>query len=229
MEKSVPITGGRLTLIKSVLDGLPTYMMSLFPIPKSIVKKINRMRRSFIWQGNKEKKGYNLVKWETLTLSRKQGGLGMRNLSIQNNCLLQKWLWRFCTEDGALWRRFIAGKYGLFSQWTTEEVMGSFGCCVWKTIRRLWPQFNNNIYISVGNGLKTDFWNEIWKGDDSLRNLFPNLYTLSLQRSATVAQVWSQQGWNLVFRRALNDWEIENVAKATRGAKHPSSHISKKG
>ncbi|WMV14116.1 hypothetical protein MTR67_007501 [Solanum verrucosum] len=119
-------------------------------------------------------------KWETLTLSRKQGGLG---------------------------------KYGLFSQWTTEEVMGSFGCCVWKTIRRLWPHFNNNIYISVGNGLKTNFWNEIWKGDDSLRNLFPNLYTLSLQRSATVAQVWSQQGWNLVFRRALNDWEIEDVAR----------------
>lgn len=153
------------------------------------------------------------MKWEILTLTRKQGGLGMRNLSIQNNCLLQKWLWRFCTEDGALWRRFIAGKYGLFSQWTTEEVMGSFGCCVWKTIRRLWPQFNDNIYISVGNGLKTDFWNEIWKGDDSLRNLFPNLYTLSLQRSATVAQVWSQQGWNLVFRRALNDWEIEDVAR----------------
>ncbi|KAG5631748.1 hypothetical protein H5410_003465 [Solanum commersonii] len=121
--------------------------------------------------GNKEKKGYNLVKWETLILSRKQGGLGMRILSIQNNCLLQKWLWRFCTEDGALWRRFIAGQYGLFSQWTTEE----------------------------------DFWNEISKGDNSLRNLFPNLYTLSLQRSATVARVWNQQGWNLVFRRDLND------------------------
>ncbi|XP_049367921.1 uncharacterized protein LOC125832768 [Solanum verrucosum] len=38
--------GGRLTLIKSVLDGLPTYMMSLFPIPKSIEKRLNRVRRS---------------------------------------------------------------------------------------------------------------------------------------------------------------------------------------
>ncbi|WMV49679.1 hypothetical protein MTR67_043064 [Solanum verrucosum] len=52
--------GGRVTLIKSVLDGLPTYMMSLFPIPKNIEKKINRLRRTFLWQGNKEKGGYNL-------------------------------------------------------------------------------------------------------------------------------------------------------------------------
>lgn len=28
--------GGRLTLKKSVLDALPTYMLSLFPLPKSI-------------------------------------------------------------------------------------------------------------------------------------------------------------------------------------------------
>jgi len=90
--------------------------------------------------------------------------------------------------------------------------MGTFGCSVWKTIRRLWPHFRNNICISVGDGMKTQFWNEIWIGEDSLRNLFPHLYTLSLQNNDTVAQVWSQNGWNLLFRRAFNDWEIEEVA-----------------
>ncbi|KAG5570633.1 hypothetical protein H5410_060399 [Solanum commersonii] len=29
---------------------------------------------------------------------------------------------------------------------------------------------------------------------------------------ATVAQVWSPQGWDLIFKRALNDWEISRVA-----------------
>ncbi|WMV52976.1 hypothetical protein MTR67_046361 [Solanum verrucosum] len=50
--------GGRVTLIKSVLDALPTYMLSLFPLPKSIGKKLNKLRRVFFWQGNKEKQGY---------------------------------------------------------------------------------------------------------------------------------------------------------------------------
>ncbi|KAG5590757.1 hypothetical protein H5410_041271 [Solanum commersonii] len=42
--------------------------MSLFPIPKSTIKKLIRARRSFLWQGNKEKRGYNLVKWDVLAL-----------------------------------------------------------------------------------------------------------------------------------------------------------------
>lgn len=46
---------GKSTLIKSVMDALPTSMMSLFLIPKSIEKKINQLRRTF-------------------HLSRKQGG-----------------------------------------------------------------------------------------------------------------------------------------------------------
>lgn len=90
--------------------------------------------------------------------------------------------------------------------------MGTFGCSDWKTIRRLWSHFSNNVSITVGNDLRTDFWNEVWIGENSLRNSFPHLYTLSSQKNARVSHVWSQQGWDLVFRRALNDWEIEEVA-----------------
>uniref|UniRef100_A0A0V0HH42 Putative ovule protein n=1 Tax=Solanum chacoense TaxID=4108 RepID=A0A0V0HH42_SOLCH len=102
--------GGRITLIKSVMDALPTYMMSLFPIPRSIEKKINKSRRVFLWQGNKEKLGYNLVKWDVVTLNKMRGGLGIKKLSMQNVSLLKKWLWRFCSEYLALWRRFISQK-----------------------------------------------------------------------------------------------------------------------
>lgn len=34
--------GGRLTLVNSVLDGIPTYLMSLIPIPASVEKKIDK-------------------------------------------------------------------------------------------------------------------------------------------------------------------------------------------
>lgn len=48
--------GGRLTLINSVLDSLPTYMMSLFPIPAGVIQRLDNIRRNFLWQGKKEKK-----------------------------------------------------------------------------------------------------------------------------------------------------------------------------
>lgn len=55
-------------------------MMSLFPMPVKIEKRIDALRRKFIWQGNKENRSYDLVKWNTLTCSKKEGGLGIRNL-----------------------------------------------------------------------------------------------------------------------------------------------------
>jgi len=42
--------GGRVTLINFVLDSLPTYVMSLFPIPGEVVKILDALRRNFLWQ-----------------------------------------------------------------------------------------------------------------------------------------------------------------------------------
>ncbi|XP_059285619.1 uncharacterized protein LOC132039092 [Lycium ferocissimum] len=147
--------GGRLTLINSVLDALPTYLMSLLPIPKDIEKKINKVRREFLWHENKDKKGYNLVEWQIVTLSKQHGGMGIKDLRLHNQSLLQKWLWRFCKEDRSLWRKDIAQKYGLLNQWTTNEVNTTYGCSVWKTIRRMWNECRENLSIMVGDGTNT--------------------------------------------------------------------------
>jgi hypothetical protein len=37
--------GGRLTLIKSTLSSLPTYFLSLFPLPSSIAKRMEKIQR----------------------------------------------------------------------------------------------------------------------------------------------------------------------------------------
>lgn len=44
--------GGRLILTNSALDAMPTYMMSLFPLPRNVLEKLDSMRRNFLWQGN---------------------------------------------------------------------------------------------------------------------------------------------------------------------------------
>lgn len=63
----------------------------------------------------------------------------------------------------------------------------------------------------MGNGRKIDFWNEHCIGDESLQSLFPDLFMLTTQNKVTISQLWSRQGWNLIFRKAFNDWEIERV------------------
>ena len=43
--------GGRVTLIKSVLENLPTYYLTLFKAPKKVIEKIEGIMKWFLWVG----------------------------------------------------------------------------------------------------------------------------------------------------------------------------------
>lgn len=75
MEGTILVHWGQIILINRVLDSLPTYMMSLFPIPSMVDKRLEKLKRDFLLPVNKECKGYNLVNWKTVQLSKKLGGL----------------------------------------------------------------------------------------------------------------------------------------------------------
>ena len=104
--------GGRVTLIKSTLSNLPTYFLSLFPIPASVTNRIARLKRDFLWGGLGDEPKFHLVNWSTVCTPLSSGGLGIRNLKTFNAALLGKWLWRFGQKSDALWRQVIKAKYG---------------------------------------------------------------------------------------------------------------------
>ncbi|WMV20542.1 hypothetical protein MTR67_013927 [Solanum verrucosum] len=205
--------GGRVTLINSVLDAMPIYMMSLFPIHGKIIKKLDAIRRNFLWQGNGEgEKKHHLVKWEVVITSKKEGGLGIKNLKAQNKSLLLKWLWSLAADKQGLWKKIIIARYGREGPWTTQAVKTPYERGLWRTIRNQWPKMWGNSMIKVGNSRKTMFWNDIWVGQTPLRQQFPDIYNLNQQKIATISEVKNAQGWNLSFRRLLNDWEVERIS-----------------
>jgi hypothetical protein len=56
---------GRLVLIKSVLEAIPVYWMSLAWIPKGTLDKMRKLCFTYLWQGNKDKKKFTLGKMGT--------------------------------------------------------------------------------------------------------------------------------------------------------------------
>lgn len=70
--------------------------------------------------------------------------------------------------------------------------------------------FNCNVSIKVGNRAKTSFWDDDWIGNRPLKETFPDLFNLVQHPQATVAEIWSLQGWNVNF---INDWEGYQSAK----------------
>ncbi|GJT80640.1 RNA-directed DNA polymerase, eukaryota [Tanacetum coccineum] len=45
----------------------------------------------------------------------------------------------------------------------------------------------SHCHIHVGNGLRTQFWNEVWIGDTQLRVMFLRIYALEINKDCTVA------------------------------------------
>nr|XP_009607886.1 uncharacterized protein LOC104102010 [Nicotiana tomentosiformis] len=41
--------------------------------------------------------------------------------------------------------------------------------------------------------------------------MYPDIFFINQQQKATIYDVWSAQGWNLTYRRFLNDWEITRI------------------
>ncbi|KAG5593354.1 hypothetical protein H5410_043868 [Solanum commersonii] len=56
-------------------------------------------------------------------------------------------------------------------------------------------------------------WSDSWLGQHPLKRLFPIIFSLNQQQDATIGEVWDGSWLDLSFRRHLNDWEIDNLAK----------------
>lgn len=140
-----------------MLDVIPTYLMSLFPIPVSVEKKFNRMRSQFLWEGKAERKKYHLVKWQELIKDKKGGGLGVKNLKPHNKSLSFKWLWRYNDGGEKIWKQVIDIIYGREGFWAPRAVSIPSKTGVWKQISRLWPEFQKFISLKVGNGSRIRF------------------------------------------------------------------------
>jgi hypothetical protein len=209
--------GGRITLIKSTLANLPTYYLSLFPIPVSVAKRIEKLQRQFLWGGIGEEFKFHLVNWMKVCTPVKEGGLGIRNLIVFNRALLGKWLWRYGVERDAWWRVVVEARYGsLWGGWCSLESRAAYGVGLWKNIRKGWDTFRGFTRHVVGNGTKISFWHDLWCGNSVLKLAFPVLYGIARDKNASVADNLEVLGgsnqWNVSFTREAHDWELEVFA-----------------
>ncbi|WVZ96381.1 LOW QUALITY PROTEIN: hypothetical protein U9M48_042027, partial [Paspalum notatum var. saurae] len=171
--------GGRLVLINSVLSSLPMFMLSFFAIPKGVLKKLEYLRSRFFWQNDQHKKKYHLIKWDQVRQPKQQGGLGIIDLEVQNKCLLSKWLFKLANEDG-IWQRLLRNKYlksKPFGSGSKTPGISHFGL--------------------------VRFWEDTWCGSQPLKFIYPSLFKIVRNKSATVADVMSSVPLNVSFRRGL--------------------------
>ena len=85
------------------------------------------------------------------------------------------------------WRMVVEVKHGSISGgWCTKVVEGLYGVGVWKHIWRGWEVFSRCIKFGVGDGTHIRFWHDIWCGEQSLKEAFPELFRIASNKEAWV-------------------------------------------
>ena len=172
---------GRLTLVTSVLSSMPTYHLTVFPLAAWAKKKIDKIRRSFLWKGEENANGgHCLVNWPTVTRPKDLGGLGVIDLDRFGRALRLRWLWQEWMDDHKPWNGY------------------ELPC---SDVDRL--LFNSSIIITLGDGAKTSFWHQNWLDGHAPRYLAPNLFCLVSRKNRTVKQELRNNNWIRKLQRKI--------------------------
>ena len=129
--------------------------MSMYLLPKTILKKIDVIRKRFFWQGGSLKKKYHLVKWLRICQLKKAGGLGVKDLRKMNISLLCKWWWKLEHEQG-LWQDIVKKKY-LKKSCLSLLKKSPKNSLVWNQLILVKDLYTSGRKISMGRGDSTSF------------------------------------------------------------------------
>jgi len=197
---------GRLTLIKSVLEAIPVYWLSLAWIPKGTLEKIRRLCFNYLWKGNKEGRKLPWVSWKRIAIPKAMGGWGLKNLFTFSKALAGKVVWRLISTT-SLWTRVLHKKYISpmtimdWIRWDSKHSRG--GSIIWKALIQSFGVIGSGLAWRVGNGHQFMIGRDSWAGSGEAHFLSEQL-RLSLQREGltflfqvtddTATTFWNQ-GW----------------------------------
>ncbi|KAL5581205.1 hypothetical protein UlMin_013647 [Ulmus minor] len=130
---SVFFAAGKEVLLKAIVQAIPTYAMSCFKLPKTLIKDLHRLIADFWWTSKAEKSKMHWGKWNEMCNSKQRGGLGFRGLSCFNQALLAKQAWRLIRKPDSLVARVLKACYFPSGDFLNAR-KGSKASFVWRSI-----------------------------------------------------------------------------------------------
>jgi hypothetical protein len=177
---------GRLVLVNSVLSSSVTYYMTVFQLSKWALKKIDRIRRRFLWHGaDSNRHGHCLVNWKRVTRPKRLGGLGLLDLARMNQALRLRWAWLLRTDSNKPWHQLPP------TSSPTETAL--FRACT---------------EAHLCNGRKLRFWHDRWIAGQAPKEIAPALFRLAWRKNYTVADAICNGKWMRGLRRISSTPEV---------------------
>ncbi|XP_019150373.1 PREDICTED: uncharacterized protein LOC109147192 [Ipomoea nil] len=154
-NKKLLSRAGKEVLLKSVAQAMPTFTMSVFLLPDSLCKNLERVMNRFWWRNGMDGGGIHWLAW-----------LGFKDLRVFNIAMLGKQGERFLTNPQSLVAKVYKARYYPNSDFLNASVGNNPSFC-WRSIMAAQGLITRNIRRRIGNGNTTLVWGDPWSIGDS--------------------------------------------------------------
>ena len=137
-------------------------------LPQKICQHIDRLSCHFLWGDTNGRKGCHTINWDTITLPKEAGGLGITSTRHRNQAILMNQAWRLYSTPSSLWARILKAKY--FPQATLfTGPQSARRSHIWTAISLGAELLREGMRWFVGDGQTIRVWQDHWLSNGSLR------------------------------------------------------------
>lgn len=158
-KKKMLSPGGRLILIRHVLQAIPTHLLAAMHPTTAVIHQIDRFCSGFIWGSTVDQPRRIWRRWEALAFPVLENGVGVRRLQDIHAAFSCKLLWKIRTQRG-LWASYV------------NHVSVSHSC-MRSRLQAVQDLVDDNICVRIGAGDYL-FWTSNWLGTGCLSRFSPS-------------------------------------------------------
>lgn len=190
------------------------YWTLAFIFPKSVIDKIEKICRGYLWGNTEEHRRLALVVWENLCLPKNCGGIGLKMISVWNVASLGKQVWAIMKKKDQLWVKWISSIYLKHGELMEIQVQNT-DSWQWKQLMK--------VRNALRDGLNDDAWPAIVNGEYNVAAAYKWLIgpkdTFRYHRAVWHKLVLPKHCiilWLVLFRKLLtvdklSSWGVPNV------------------
>ncbi|XP_039135720.1 uncharacterized protein LOC120273142 [Dioscorea cayenensis subsp. rotundata] len=184
---------GRITLINSSIFSLPVYFLSIFHLPDSILDSISKLARRFLWGRHGGGQSFHSIGWHVSTLSKSEGGLGLRNLRNARTALMAKHAFSIANNSDKIWVSIFLHKYPHWCIW--NSCSHSSDSSLHKAISKTMSVIKQNFHLATCNPNLVNVWEDPWLLDLPL-NYKPTFINMNVIDDLAVNSFISENTFN---------------------------------
>jgi hypothetical protein len=164
----------------------------------------------FWWAQQENENKTHWLSWEKLTRSKKDGGLGSRDLYGFNLAMLAKQGWRMLTNPDSLCARVLKAKYFPNCSILKAETMPGISY-TWRSILKGVKLLKEGVVWRVGDGSNINIWTDPWLNRDDARfPITPRGQCVLSKVDELINPVTGQWDEDLV-RQTFMDMDVETI------------------